>query len=376
MQEPEESTAEAEPECTGGLGLIGDRGVVQLQLLQTLAEVLEVVAVDREQTAEHHRLRVAVTRERLLGGIRKRRHRLTASRLAHVLDACDEVTHFARPEFGDGSRSRHACTDLDHFVRRLRLHEQQLAACRQPSVHHAHARDHAAIRVVLRVEDECLQRCVRVTLRRGDAFDDGVQQLGHADSRLGRDAQDVFCRNAEHLFDLHRVTIGISGWQVDLVQHGDDLEVVLECEITVGERLGLDPLRGIHDEHDTLTRGERSADLVTEVDVARGVDEMQPVVPPRHAHVLRLDRDPALALEVHRVEVLGAHVAGLDCTGDLEDAIGQRRLAVVDVGDDREIADVGEIHWTVSVVQSGKCGGHTGRCMTKILLLGAPRGRC
>jgi hypothetical protein len=29
--------------------------------------------------------------------------------------------------------------------------------------------------------------------------------------------------------------------------------------------------------------------------------------------------------------------------GQLEDAIGQRRLAVVDVGDDREIADVGLI---------------------------------
>jgi hypothetical protein len=29
--------------------------------------------------------------------------------------------------------------------------------------------------------------------------------------------------------------------------------------------------------------------------------------------------------------------------GELEDAIGQRRLAVVDVSDDREIADVGLI---------------------------------
>jgi hypothetical protein len=29
--------------------------------------------------------------------------------------------------------------------------------------------------------------------------------------------------------------------------------------------------------------------------------------------------------------------------GQLEDAVGQRRLAVVDVGDDREVADVGLI---------------------------------
>ena len=58
------------------------------------------------------------------------------------------------------------------------------------------------------------------------------------------------------------------------------------------------------------------------------------------AHRLGLDRDPALALEVHRVEHLRAHRARVDGLRHLEDAIGQRRLAVVDVGDDREVADV------------------------------------
>jgi hypothetical protein len=55
---------------------------------------------------------------------------------------------------------------------------------------------------------------------------------------------------------------------------------------------------------------------------------------------LALDRDPALPLEVHRVQQLGAHLAGIDGVGELENAIGERRLAVVDVRDDREVADV------------------------------------
>ena len=62
-----------------------------------------------------------------------------------------------------------------------------------------------------------------------------------------------------------------------------------------------------------------------------------PVLDP---HRLRLDRDPALALEVHRVEQLRLHFLRVDGAGELEDAVGQRRLAVVDVGDDREVADV------------------------------------
>ena len=82
--------------------------------------------------------------------------------------------------------------------------------------------------------------------------------------------------------------------------------------------------------------------------MAGRVDQVQLVGLPvaglvEHAHRLRLDRDPALALEVHRVEQLGAHRARVDGVGQLEDAVGQRRLAVVDVGDDREVADVGLI---------------------------------
>ena len=63
-----------------------------------------------------------------------------------------------------------------------------------------------------------------------------------------------------------------------------------------------------------------------------------------HAHGLGLDRDAPLALEVHRVEQLRAHLARGDRVGQLEDAVGERRLAVVDVGDDREVADVRLVH--------------------------------
>ena len=59
---------------------------------------------------------------------------------------------------------------------------------------------------------------------------------------------------------------------------------------------------------------------------------------------MRLDRDAALALEVHRVEDLRFHLARLERAGDLEKAVCQRRLAVVDVRDDREVADETGVH--------------------------------
>ena len=58
------------------------------------------------------------------------------------------------------------------------------------------------------------------------------------------------------------------------------------------------------------------------------------------AHGLRLDGDAALALDVHRIEHLLLHLARFEPAGELDQPVGQRRLAVVDMGDDGEIADI------------------------------------
>jgi hypothetical protein len=82
--------------------------------------------------------------------------------------------------------------------------------------------------------------------------------------------------------------------------------------------------------------------------VARGVDQVQDEVlgacrtldRPRQPHVLRLDGDAALALDVHPVQVLRAHVPVGDDAGDPEHPVGQRGLAVIDVGDDAEVPNL------------------------------------
>ncbi|MNT44826.1 hypothetical protein D3C72_1813690 [compost metagenome] len=79
--------------------------------------------------------------------------------------------------------------------------------------------------------------------------------------------------------------------------------------------------------------------------MAGGVDEVQVVglAVLRHVrqrHRLRLDRDATLALDRVGVEHLRFHLAGLEAATELDDAVGQRGLAVVDVGDDGEVADV------------------------------------
>ena len=165
-----------------------------------------------------------------------------------------------------------------------------------------------------------------------------------AGARLRRDADDVVGRPAHQVGDLGRHAVGVGRRQVDLVHDRHDLELVLDREVGVGERLRLDALGRVDHEDRALARGQAAAHLVAEVDMAGRVDQVQLVGPlvgraEEHPHRLGLDRDAPLALEIHRVEELVAHLALGDRLGHLEDAIGQRRLAVVDVGDDREVAD-------------------------------------
>ena len=166
--------------------------------------------------------------------------------------------------------------------------------------------------------------------------------LGARENRVARiEADDVL--------DLPFRLVGLRAGKVDLVDDRDDLEVVLDRQVGVGERLRLDALGRIHQQQRALARGERPRHLVGEVDVPRRVDQIEDV----HLAVIgfvgqpdrvRLDRDPALALEVHGVEDLRLHLARLQRARHLEKTVGQRRLAVVDVGDDGEVADVARIH--------------------------------
>ena len=101
--------------------------------------------------------------------------------------------------------------------------------------------------------------------------------------------------------------------------------------------------RGYGDGNLAFARGEAAADLVGEVDVAGRVHEVEliglaiarGVV---EAHRLRLDRDPALLLDVHIVEHLLGHLALGQATRLLDQPISKRRFTMVDMSYDTEIA--------------------------------------
>src|SRR5215471_14692147 len=102
--------------------------------------------------------------------------------------------------------------------------------------------------------------------------------------------------------------------------------------------------------------------------MARGVHQIEDVsvaVPGAvfETHGLCLDRDPALALELHIVEHLLAHLARVEPAASLDQPISEGRLAVVDMRDDREIADQAKRgHASTTLGRARRRSTREGRC--------------
>ncbi|MDR8793368.1 hypothetical protein FEP87_05596 [Burkholderia multivorans] len=345
VQQPEEAAAETEAERLRHFRLVLQRCVVELQLLERFAQRVVLVRLDRIEAREHLRLHFLEARQRLGRGLRRMRDRIADLRGRQFLDAGDDEAHLPRRQRFQIARLRREHADVLDRVLRAGRHQLDLVLRTQRAVHDAHEHHDADVVVEPGVDDQRLQRRGRIALRRRHLRDQRLEHVLDAEARLRAAARGVGRVDADHVLDLGDRVLGVRGRQVDLVQHRHDLDAELDRRVAVRDRLRFDALACIDDEQRALARGQRTADLVREIDVPRRIDQVQVVDLAvaraiRQCSRLRLDRDAALALDVHRVEHLRFHFTVGETAADLDDAIRERRLAMVDVRDDREIANM------------------------------------
>ena len=161
VQQAEEAAAEAEAERLRGLGLVEERRVVELQLLERVAELGVVVGVGREEPGEHHRLDVLVAGERLGRRPRLGGERVADAQLGDLLEPGDHVADLAGDERLQRRHHRRHRADLLRLEPRAERHRAQILARLERAVDDAHERDDAAVLVVRGVEDQRARRRVR-----------------------------------------------------------------------------------------------------------------------------------------------------------------------------------------------------------------------
>ena len=187
------------------------------------------------------------------------------------------------------------------------------------------------------------QESVGIFGGRGDEFDDCFEDVLNAEAHFGGGGNAVFAGDGEDVLELLAAAVHVGGGQVDLVEDGDDGEVLFHRQVDVGHGLGFHALGGINDQDGPFAGRERTRDFVGKIDVARGVEEVEAVGFPVFGRISQgdgvgFDGDALFALQVHGIEVLGLGLALGDGLTGLHEAVGQGRLAMIDVGDDGEIA--------------------------------------
>ena len=113
---------------------------------------------------------------------------------------------------------------------------------------------------------------------------------------------------------------------------------MVEGEVGVRKGLSLNALRGVDYQHRALAGGKRAGDLVVEVNVTRGVDEVEHIFfavigGVVELHGVRLDGDASFTLKIHFIEQLRRHITQSDGFRLLQQAVGEGRFAVIDMSD-------------------------------------------
>ena len=271
VQQPEEAAAEAEAERVARLGLPGQRGVVERELLQRVAQVGVVVGVDREQAAEDHRLDLAVAGQRLGGAVVLGRQRVADAQPGDVLDAGDEEADLAGAQLvGAAIIAGREEADVVDLGLGAGGHRADRLALAEDAVDDADVGDDAAVLVELGVEDQRARRRVGVAGRRRDLLRRAPRgRPRRPRPSCPRCAGCVSAGSPSSSETSSATRSGSAPGQVDLVQARDQLEPGVDGQVGVGQRLGLDALRRVDDEQRALARRQAARDLVGEVDVAR-----------------------------------------------------------------------------------------------------------
>ena len=220
-------------------------------------------------------------------------------------------------------------------------------------------RDPAPVRVVVERADQHLDRRLGLDLRRGNRVDDRVEQraqvvlelirretgpalLGdRVDDReielvgVGREVEEEIVRQLDHL-------IAARGRAIDLVDDHDRRQPERQRALQHGPRLRHRPLDGVDQQQAAIGHVQDALDLPAEIGVAGRVDDVDLEAAVGDGHVLGEDRDPPLALEVVRIgDQLTGRIRVAEDVRLLEQPIDERGLAVVDVGDDGDVAQLG-----------------------------------
>ena len=240
----------------------------------------------------------------------------------------------------------------------LPVHHGDLLRRLQPPTLNAANTDATDVRGVIKRGNLQLQRPLDMRrIRRRDVLQDRVEHRAHVGAGLlevgrrvtiqgrGIDHRKIklFVRCAEFVEEVEGMInhpVRARAITVDLVHHDDRFQA--QCQRLLGHeaRLRHRPFNGIDQQQHTIDHAQHPLDLAAEIRVAGRIDDVDMHALIINRQILRQDGDSTFLFQIVRIHhpfddvLVGGKSACL-----LEEFVDQRGLAVVNVGDDGDIAN-------------------------------------
>ena len=255
VQQAEEAAAKAKPEGHTRLCLIREGRIVELEFAHVCLEMFVIRRVDRVNPAEHHRMNLLEARQHARR-IPRICHGVAHLHFLRAFDVSGEITRLTDLQLVADIGLGIETSDFLHFDRFARMQQLHLHPRLQLTVENPDMRDHALVSVEERIKPQRLQADRARRLGRGNPLHNRFENLLDADPlfrtrrncQLGGDRQNIL----QLLLRQRHIRVR----QVDLVDHGNDQEILLHRQMHVGDRLRLDALGRVNDEQRPLARAQ------------------------------------------------------------------------------------------------------------------------
>ena len=345
MKQAQETAAESKAQGKGGLWFIEQGGIIELELLQRVPQVIVFGAVSRIKAAVHHGGYLLIAGQRGSTGVVPSCHRIADPGIPNVLNAGRDVSYHARAQLFTWYEL--SCPKIPHFHHVFLCpgcHHADGGAFFHRPLHDAAENDDPFIGIIGRIENQGLERRLGVPCGGRYLMDNGFQHILNIDACLGRYMGRVTGIQANHILNLRSHPLRLRAWKVNFINDREHVQVMVQGQIHIGQCLGLYALGCIHHQHRAVTGRKAAGYLIVKVYVSGGVDKVENVFIPilcliYGADRLGFDGNPALPLQIHIVQYLFLHLPAGQQAGFLNDTVSQGGLAVVDVCYDTKISD-------------------------------------
>ena len=155
----------------------------------------------------------------------------------------------------------------------------------------------------------------------------------------------ILCFDSDNILYLRNNPVRLRTWKVNFVNDRHNLQIMVQGQINVRQRLCLNPLCGIDHQNCSLTGSKAPAHFIIKIHMSRCINQVENIFFSvlrliNNTYGLRLDGNSPFSFQVHIIKHLILHLPVGQQSGHFNNTVSQGRLSVINMSNNTKITDL------------------------------------